>query len=127
MEPKAILLLDDDPVFLRLLEKTVMRGGYTVHKANDAQKALTILCEVHIDCVISDYNMPGIDGADFFKSVKTKYPHIVRILITGEADTERASRATSEGAVFRCLTKPFKPLMLLSVLGEAFQKEQDGG
>ena len=121
MEPRKILLLDDDPVFLRIVERTVQSAGYETFKANQAQIASKILSENPIDCIISDYNMPGVTGVDFLKWIKKDYPHVIRIMLTGESDLEVAMRAINEGEVFRFLSKPFKPKMLITMIQEAFE------
>ena len=121
MEIRSILLVDDDPYFLRTLERTLKRERYEIFTASNAKKASKVLHDNPIDCIISDYRMPGISGVDFLKWARKNYPHVIRIIITGQADTQSAIRAINEGEVFRYLTKPFKPEMLLDTLREAFK------
>ena len=121
MLKRALLLVDDDPVFLHALERILKRAPFDLFKATSAERAAVILKRYQIDCVISDYRMPGISGIDFLKWVRKHYPHTIRIILTGEANTSSAIRAINEGEVFRYLTKPVRPRILLGAIQQAFR------
>ena len=122
---KTILLVDDDPYFLQTLFRTLKRERYELFKASDVQMALRILESYRIDLVISDYNMPGVKGVDFLRSIKESHPHIIRIMITGEGDTDVAIRAISDGELFQYLTKPLRPKELISTVRDAFRSSAE--
>jgi response regulator RpfG family c-di-GMP phosphodiesterase len=66
--------------------------------------------------VVSDYRMPGMDGVQFLTRVRETSPDSVRILLTGYADLETAIGAVNEGNIFRLLTKPCAPDLLVNAL-----------
>ncbi|HWR03770.1 MAG TPA: HD domain-containing phosphohydrolase [Humidesulfovibrio sp.] len=71
--------------------------------------------------VISDYNMPGMNGVDMLRVIRHGSPDTVRVLLTGHADLEIAIQAVNEGNIFRLLTKPCPPETIEKVLDDAFR------
>jgi len=71
--------------------------------------------------VVSDYNMPGMNGVDMLRVIRHGSPDTVRVLLTGHADLEIAIQAVNEGNIFRLLTKPCPPETLEKVLDDAFR------
>ncbi len=71
--------------------------------------------------VISDYNMPGMNGVDMLRVIRHGSPDTVRVLLTGHADLEIAIQAVNEGNIFRLLTKPCPPETMERVLDDAFR------
>ena len=61
---KIILVVDDDPHILEVIEARLLSAGYKVHKANSGNHALKALQETHMDLMISDIKMPHINGMD---------------------------------------------------------------
>ena len=103
----TVLLVDDEENVLRALSRLIRKDGYNILTANNPLEALGVLHDNQVDLIISDQTMPGIKGLDFLKTVKTKYPETVRILLTGNSDTAMAITAINEGEVYRFLTKPW--------------------
>ncbi len=77
-----------------------------------------------IDVVISDHLMPGMTGLEFLSLVRDRYPHAIRIMLTGHADTSTALKAINEGEIYRFLTKPCDPIELQIALHLACEKLQ---
>jgi response regulator RpfG family c-di-GMP phosphodiesterase len=71
--------------------------------------------------VISDYNMPVMNGVDMLRVIRHGSPETVRVLLTGHADLEIAIHAVNEGNIFRLLTKPCPPETIEKVLEDAFR------
>lgn len=108
-----ILCVDDEPNVLEGLSMHLKRS-YEVFCATSGAAALDILRDkTHIAVVISDMRMPGMDGAAFLAKARVVAPLAVRILLTGQTELEAAVAAVNEGQIFRFLTKPCPPPVLL--------------
>lgn len=110
------LFVDDEPNILAGLKRMlrIMRQEMDFHFAESGQEALEILANNHIDAIVSDMRMPGMDGAALLTTVQEKYPHIIRIMLTGHADEEAILRTV--GVVHQFLAKPADPDTLKAVL-----------
>jgi response regulator RpfG family c-di-GMP phosphodiesterase len=115
-----ILLVDDEIAILDGLRRQ-LRKRFTVHTANSGAEALELLKSVQVAVVVSDMRMPQMDGATFLSRVRQLYPNVVRILLTGQSDTQSAITAVNEGQIYRFLTKPCPPEVLLEELGSAVE------
>ncbi len=115
-----ILLVDDEVAILDGLRRQ-LRKKYTVHTANGGAEALELLKSEPVAVVVSDMRMPQMNGATFLSHVRSLYPNVVRILLTGQADTQAAITAVNEGQIYRFLTKPCPPDVLLEEIGSAVE------
>jgi response regulator RpfG family c-di-GMP phosphodiesterase len=115
-----ILLVDDEVAILDGLRRQ-LRKKFTVHTANSGAEALELLTSVPVAVVVSDMRMPQMNGATFLSRVRSLYPNVVRILLTGQADTQAAITAVNEGQIYRFLTKPCPPEVLLEEIGSAVE------
>ena len=111
MTPKSetavrVLVADDDEIFLEILAETVEEAGAAVELAPDGLAALEQLSAGDFDILISDLNMPRMDGLTLLRQVRTLYPHILSILITGFGSLESAIQALRLGA-YDYIQKPF--------------------
>ena len=118
----CVLFVDDEPNVLSGLRRTV-RGRFRAVVAEGGQAALDVLRDTDdIAVVVSDMRMPGMDGAEFLTAVREGWPDVVRILLTGQADLEAAIAAVNRGQIFRFLTKPCPPDVLLPTLETAAEQ-----
>jgi response regulator RpfG family c-di-GMP phosphodiesterase len=115
-----ILLVDDEPAILDGLRRQ-LRKKFTVHTAAGGAEALELLESEPVAVVVSDMRMPQMNGATFLSKVRALYPDVVRILLTGQADTQAAITAVNEGQIYRFLTKPCPPEVLLEEIGSAVE------
>lgn len=90
-----VLLVDDDPRDLEMTETFLQQreDRLTVTTATSAPGGIEMLQSDSIDCVVSDYDMPGTDGIEFLKQVRTEYPELPFILFTGQGSEEIAKQA----------------------------------
>ncbi len=116
----AILLVDDEQAILDGLRRQ-LRKRFSVSTATSGAAGLDALESQNFAVVVSDMRMPGMDGAAFLAQVRARYPDTVRLLLTGQADTQSAISAINEGQIYRFLTKPCPPDMLLSALDSAVE------
>jgi len=98
-EPITVLHVDDEPGLCDLVASFLEREHkwLSVETAPDAETALERLHAGDIDCVVSDYDMPGLDGLDFLRDVRMEHPDLPFILYTGKGSEEIASEAISAG------------------------------
>lgn len=100
MNSMTILVVDDDPVVRKLLEKRLKNAGYTVTAASDGFEAARLLDETIFDVVITDLVMPGgIGGIELLKIVKDKTADTEVIVITAHSSVGTAVEAMKKGAV----------------------------
>jgi CheY-like chemotaxis protein len=104
--PEQILLVDDDRNILDGYRRN-LRGEFLIDVAQGGQEALGLLdSKGPYAVVISDMRMPGMDGIELLRRVKSAAPETVRVMLTGNAETETAIEAINEGSIFRFLIKP---------------------
>lgn len=97
--PVRILHVDDDPGFLDLVSTYLSRidDRFVIHSETQVAAAVDRLADGAVDCVVSDYDMPGIDGLTFLEQVRSIDPEMPFILYTGKGSEEIASEAISAG------------------------------
>jgi DNA-binding NtrC family response regulator len=115
----TILIVDDEDDIRGAIRRTLHVPGYTIFEATNPAEALQILRTFDVDAVVSDFNMPGMNGLDFLQRVRLTTPDVVRILLTAQADVQIAMRALNEGAVHRFLLKPWDHKDLRTILSIA--------
>ena len=117
-KPK-LLVVDDEPDNLDLLYRTFHRE-YRVLRADNGPAALEILAkEGDIAVIISDQRMPLMSGVEFLALTATRYPDIIRIILTGYTDVEDLVEAINAGKVFKFVTKPWNSDDLKAVVRQA--------
>ncbi len=125
-----ILLVEDDRALREALGDTLELGGYPYRAVDSAEAALLSLEREGFDLVVSDVNMPGMDGHALQGLVRQRYPQIPVLLMTAYGAVERAVEAMRQGAV-DYLVKPFEPKVLLGLVarhacGRLGASDQDG-
>jgi len=102
---KKILCVDDEPINLMIIEVNLMAEGYEVYKANDGLSAIRMVEDIKPQLVLLDIEMPGMNGIDTLKKIKTIDPDVPVIMVTGVTDEETAKSAIDYGA-YDYVTKP---------------------
>jgi response regulator RpfG family c-di-GMP phosphodiesterase len=124
MKNARILCVDDEPKVLEGLER-VMHRKCALLTAGSGEEALRILAGPEpIDIIVSDMRMPRMNGAALLAECRKRSPDTVRLLLTGQADLESAISAVNDGHVFRFLTKPCPPAVLLEALTAALDQHR---
>ncbi len=113
-----VLLVDDDKLVLRAVERILVAGGYTVEKASDAQHAAREAMAGGYDVVLSDIHMPGMTGTEMLAVLRSYDCDIPVILMTGAPTIDTARDAVELGAV-QYLTKPIDRNALLRAVARA--------
>ena len=118
-----ILLVDDERDFVEMLSLRLQESGEKVTPAYDGRMALELLKNETVDVVILDIKMPGMDGIQVLKEIKTRYPLVEVILLTGHGTAETAVEGMRLGA-FDYLMKPADFDELTAKLQGAWQKKE---
>lgn len=119
IQKQKLLVVDDEPDNLDLLYRTFYRE-FKVLRAENGPTALDILeKEGDVAVIISDQRMPMMSGTEFLSLTATKYPDIIRIILTGYTDVEDLVEAINSGKVFKYVTKPWSDLELRDVVKSA--------
>ncbi len=113
-----VLVVDDDADLLRLLSMRLGAAGYRVSTADSAEQALSQLALARPQLVISDVQLPGLDGLALFDRIRDEHPALPVILLTAHGSIPDAVDATARG-VFTYLTKPFDGKQLLEKVAQA--------
>lgn len=120
---KHILIVDDEENVRNALRRSLRKEGYQLHFASGPAEALIVLAELPIDLVMSDHMMPEMSGMEFLTLVRDRYPDVMRLMLTGQADMETAIRAINHGEIYRFLTKPWDDVELKVTLFMAFERQ----
>ncbi len=125
-----VLLVEDDRALREALSDTLLLGGHEFVAVDSAEAALPVLAREAFSLVISDVNMPGMDGHQLLGLIRTRYPHLPVLLMTAYGAVDRAVEAMRQGAA-DYLVKPFEARALLDLvarhaLGQLPGSEEDG-
>jgi two-component system response regulator FlrC len=128
--PVKILLVEDDNALREALADTLLLDGHACCAVGSAEAALAELARDNFSLLISDVNMPGMDGHALLERVRSGYPHLPVLLMTAFGTVERAVDAIRKGAA-DYLVKPFEPRSLLELvarhaLGQLPGQDADG-
>ena len=121
MEKMKILLVDDEERFLATTQKLLAKKGIDALTASGGAQALDILNSRNIHVVILDVKMPGMDGNETLKEIKTRFPLVEVIMLTGHATVESAVDGMKRGAI-DYLMKPCDIDELIERAKQAFEK-----
>ncbi|GAB7026538.1 sigma-54-dependent transcriptional regulator [Geotalea toluenoxydans] len=116
-----ILVVDDEQSMREFLAILLEREGYAVQQSENATSALTVLQACPFDLVISDVNMPGLNGMQLLEEIKKKSPETAVLMITAFTTAEQAVEAMKRGA-YDYIAKPFKVEEVKVLVKNALEK-----
>ena len=116
MPRKVILCVDDEKIILDSLKMQLKKrfaNKYVYEFAESADEAFEIINELfeeetEVLVIVSDWLMPGIKGDEFLIQIHQKFPQIVKVMLTGQADGNAVLNAKEKANLYRCLYKPWK-------------------
>lgn len=115
----SILVVDDEEMMRNLLEKILSKEGYRVETATDGEDALEKLRTSTYDMMISDIQMPRLNGFELLQRVKKEYPKISVVIMTAFGDSFTVKDALLMGAD-EYVTKPFKSFEINLIVERAY-------
>ncbi len=118
-----LLLVDDEESILRSLRRTLRRCARGILTAANGEEALQILDQdSDVQVVVSDFRMPGMDGVEFLRRVKERWPRIQRVMLTGYADHRAIEDAINRSEVYRFISKPWDDGQLQITVESAWEQ-----
>jgi len=118
---EKILIVEDNRSMREMLQNIISEKGYTVHTAEDVSTAMLLLKKEYFSVILSDLQLPDLDGFSFYK--KIKHLNIPFIILTAFGSIEQAVEAIKEGA-FDFIAKPVDPEYLLLIIKKALESTQ---
>lgn len=124
LPPARLLLVDDEPNIVSSVNRLLRAEGYAIRTAESGAQGLALLEQEPADVILSDMRMPAMNGAEFFKQVRERWPDSVRILLTGFADVESTMAAVNEGGIHVYLNKPWDDAQLLQAVRGGVERKR---
>lgn len=120
----VILCVDDEQVVLKSLESQLIREfgtRYQIELAESGAEALELLDELNTEgyktlVIISDWLMPEMKGDEFLIKAHEKFPHVLTLMLTGQADRQAIERARNEANLYKLITKPWSAADLIDAI-----------
>lgn len=107
----TILVVDDDESLLQIVGAVLEEPGYTVLTATNGYEAIRLLVERHVDLMLTDIKMPGLDGRELAEQARLLRPQLQVIYISGAAQPPGVSHG-------RMIEKPVRPAELVRIIRE---------
>ena len=118
--PRTLLLVDNERGVLSALQRLLRNDGYEILTAGSGLAGLELMRAHEVGVVVSDGLMSGLNGAQFLREVRARFPNTVRIMLTGFTSPEVVHDALKTCGLFRFLSKPWDNEQLRETLREAF-------
>jgi len=133
MPDKAILCVDDEAIVLLSLRDQIARhfgDRYRYEMAESADEAWEIISDlwnigVRILIIVADWLMPDIRGDEFLIQVHQRFPKIVTVLLTGQADESAIERARQQANLYACIIKPWNETDLIHIIQSGLEQFDD--
>jgi DNA-binding NtrC family response regulator len=120
---RRILIVDDDEIFLRPLQRTLELAGYETQVVASGESAIDLLKADDVDLVLTDKRLPGMDGVELIRRVKADHPDLAVVVMTAYGTIESAVEAMRVGAE-DYLVKPFEGAEVLMVVRRAIEFQE---
>ena len=117
----TVLIVDDDSLVLKSLERVLRREGYRLLTAVSAEEGFSILARHAVQVIVSDQQMPTMTGTEFLARVKGLYPMTVRMVLTANSEASTVTDAINRGAIYRFMSKPWDDETLKSEIISAIR------
>jgi DNA-binding response OmpR family regulator len=123
---RKILVVDDDPTMVKLINVNLKLNNYSVVEATSGEQALEVLSNEALDLVVLDIMMPGVDGWEVLKRIRsdTETEEMPVILVTAKTQDSDVIRGWELGAD-EYVIKPFNPLLLVEVIKMVLDRSYD--
>ena len=122
----VVLLVDDNQRDLGIMERILSRLNCKVVSASDAQQALTVLAKNRVVAIVSDQNMPNMTGVALMSSVRTLYPAVARVLMSGTGGKDTLTDGVNIGGIHKFIDKNWPPDQIRAALHDVLQVKPAG-
>jgi len=127
MSNAAILCVDDETSILKALKEQLKRcfgSRYVYEVAQSAEEAWVVIDEldqeeIKILIIVSDWLMPNVRGDVFLAQVHERFPEVVTVMLTGQADEDAIERARQQANLYACIHKPWTEEELQNIISTA--------
>ena len=124
MEKKAIVCVDDESIILESLGeqiRNIFGEEYLYESAENAEEGFEVIEELYDEgievlVIVSDWLMPGKKGDEFLIEVHKRFPKIIKVMLTGQADNEAINNARANAKLHACISKPWSASELERVI-----------
>lgn len=120
---RTVLCVDDEPSILSAMQRLFRSSGHRILTAENGAAALALLESEPVDLIISDMRMPMMTGAELLLQVRSRWPEVTRLLLTGYADINSTISAINDGQIHRYISKPWKDSEILDTVKDAFERK----
>jgi two-component system chemotaxis response regulator CheY len=119
----SILIVDDSPTMRGMIRMALAEGGYRVVEAANGHEGLARLKEVEVQLILTDVNMPGMDGVTFIRTLRQnpQFARIPILVLTTESAGEMKQSGKEAGAI-GWIVKPFRPEDLRRVVARVLER-----
>ncbi|TWI58671.1 response regulator receiver domain-containing protein [Pseudomonas duriflava] len=114
-----IQLVDDEPYILNALQRALHRYAWEVHAFKNINAAINALSEHEYAVILSDYQMPDLDGITYLQLAKQKQPQALRMVLSAYGDRHSMMQAINKAEVYRFLSKPWEDYEIEAALRSA--------
>ncbi len=121
---KKILFVDDEILILKALRRLFADTEFSVRTAENGAEALVMLAEENADLIVSDLKMTGMDGYELLRTVRDKYPSMIRVVLSGNFDEGMLLKVQQKSLARLYLLKPWHNEELLGSIRQLFEVEK---
>ncbi len=122
---RRVMIVDDEPHIVRALERLLRRENYELVTFTDPQKAAAYGKFHAVSVLITDQNMPAMDGLDLLQIIREHQPQCVSIMASGMNDSGTLLNAINSGGIFRFVCKPWVDNDLLHIIQQAIEYNEE--
>jgi two-component system NtrC family sensor kinase len=116
-----ILCVDDEAHVLKAIKRLLLDENYSILTAGSGEEGLKLLKRNHVQLIVADYRMPGMNGIEFLRQVRNDWPDTIRIVLSGYADTASILDAINEGQIYKFIPKPWNDDELKIAISNALE------
>ena len=129
IEKGVLLCVDDEPIVLTALRDQLRRAygsEFVIDVAESAEEALELLDELSVQghrllVIVSDWLMPGMKGDEFLVEAHRRFPRVVKIMLSGQAEQAAVDRARREAGLHEFLSKPWNAEALVEAINQGLR------
>jgi DNA-binding NtrC family response regulator len=120
----TILVVDHEESFIEYIQRMMSDENYNVITVASGQEGLDVLEKQQVSMVISEYEIPLMNGLEFLEKVRIIYPNILTVMVTDRADIDLAIKAINETGVYKFLLKPLDDIDFKNMIKKTLESLQ---